>query len=335
MHLSVPRPTRGPLGVMLAALALGMTLAVAPHSAAPANAADGELLISEDGVTWSTGLASNIFDTSGMLVPGDSLDGAFYVKNDNTFPAYLRVGLSTLHVTNWEIAQALSMTTIGTGASGASGSAAALSGAGVVCADLLQRADPVPPGGVVLVSVDLLFRQSTSGQSAQGAIAQIAFIVELSDVDLNAFAQPLCNNSATIGPAVPGVSPTPGGGTSTPAPGGGGGSGGGTGTGTGTGTGSGAGPDAGAGDPAASASPTGTSGAQGPGSVFDRPSVSTSAGTITIDGPIALDTSFFNTVRWWEEYAILILIGAALLGMLGRVYIERWLSNRRERAGQA
>jgi len=307
------------------AIGAGALLVTSPLAAAPAAAAGHDILLSQDGTTWTTSLSRNVFDTSRMMVPGDSLQGSFYVKNDRDVPAYLRVGLSALSVTDWTLAQALSLTTIGTGPSGASGTAAGFAGPGVVCSDLLQREDPLPPGGVVLVSADLLFRASTSGTTAQGEIAQIAFVVELSDVDLNAVNQPLCTNTARIGPPDPTLVPTPG---VTVTPGGGSGGTGGTGTAGGTGAGS-------AGSPGGSSPGTTTGGrdAAGGGSAgdptgpraFERPAA---AGTIAVEGVIGLDGSFFNTVRWCEEYAILLLIGAALLGMLGRVAAAKWLAER-------
>src|SRR5699024_7111478 len=124
---------RGRVSALLVGLGAVAALAVGPLPSAPAaHAASGDILISRDGVTWSNTLSTDIFDTSRMLVPGDTLEGSFYVKNAHSFPAYLRVGLSALSVTNWELANALSLTTIGTGPRGASGSAAAFSGSGVV-----------------------------------------------------------------------------------------------------------------------------------------------------------------------------------------------------------
>jgi len=316
-----------------AAIGVAMGLVLAPGAVQPASAASSGILISADGAHWSDRLSANVFDTSRKLVPGDTLKGAFYVKNDRDSPAYLRVGLSALSVTNWALAEALSLTTIGTGASGASGSAAGFSGSGVVCSDLLQREDPIPPGGVVLVSADLLFRQSTSGTNAQGEIAQIGFIVELSDVDLNVFGQPLCTNTIRIGDPDPSLEPTPDPHVTPPSGGGGSDPSAGTGPADGGlpggidgagGAGGGAGTTPGGAGTATSGDSTFGSG-RPLGGAFDRPA---SSGTISVDGPIALDGSFFNTVRWWEEYAILVLIGAALLGMLGRVYVEKWVTAR-------
>src|SRR5690606_17188516 len=113
--LTVRARTRLAGGVsLMLGLILGVSLVAAPVSSNRAEAA-GSIPISQDGVSWTTDMRINVFDTSSMLVPGDSLAGSFYVKNDNDFPAYLRVGLSALAVTDWTLAQAISLTTIGTG----------------------------------------------------------------------------------------------------------------------------------------------------------------------------------------------------------------------------
>lgn len=295
------------------AVALGLlgALAVALLPAAPASAASsGDVLLSVDGASWSTSLDADVFQTAGALVPGDVVRGTFYVKNGRDSPAYLRLGLSALTVTSWDLAQALNLTTIGTTSDGASGSAASFAGPDVVCTDLLHRADPIQPGGVVLVTADLRFRSTTSATEAQGEIARIGFIAELSDIDLSTTGTRLCTGALTIGP----VAPTGRGATG---PGG-----------SGDGSAGGSGDSSSTVPSGGGSTPGDTGGAQPEPdraeTVGGTPATGSASGVISAGDPMD-PAGIGNTVRWWEEYAILVLIGAAMVGMLLRLGVQRRL----------
>ena len=282
-------------------------------TASPAAAVDDGLLLSPDGSTWYTSLSGSVFAADGTLVPGDTLHGRFYIMNNRDEAAYVRVGLSALTVTTFELAQQLTLTTVGTTASSASGSTVPLAAPDAVCSDFIGGGTRLAPHGIMLVSADLRFKATTPGVTAQGELAEIAFITQLSDIDLDATATPLCTGSLTIGtPAIgpdggrlggdPGSAVTPGGGT---------GSGGGPGTAGAAGTAS----DAGGGGTGSTAD-----GASGGGGTLTG-----SASDLIAVGPETGDDlpEWANSARRWEEYAILIPLGAAIAGLGARMAAAR------------
>ncbi|HWL01781.1 MAG TPA: hypothetical protein VNQ52_05335 [Microbacteriaceae bacterium] len=288
----------------VAAIAATLTLG----AAAPAQAVTGGVELSLNGVSWSSSLNGSVFPAGQSLVPGSRISGTFFVRNGTNEAAWVRVGVSNMTVTSMDFALAMNLSTVGTTNDGASGSSSKVGADDIVCSDFLNRDTPLAPGGVVRVDASLWFRPDVTGTTAQNEAAQVAFIAELAEVDLNTLGQPLCTNTLTIGPVTPAPpGPTPGG-----DPGGGG-----TGTGpadlggAGTGTGSGAGT-------------TGQSSTPGAGSTG---SIAGGSFEFGWGGPrpfTDLDANLaFNTVQWWEEYAIFVLIGAAVAGAFARIYVQR------------
>ncbi|OJX62943.1 MAG: hypothetical protein BGO95_11015 [Micrococcales bacterium 73-13] len=302
---------------VLAGTGLLVATAAMLGAAAPASAA-GELELSLDGRTWSTSLNSGIFPPGQTLVPGSTLDGTFFVRNATAGPAWIRIGVSELTVTSPDLAVAMSLSTVGTTSDAASGSTSRLNGEDIVCNDFLVRSTPLPAGGIIRVDASLSFRQTVAGTTAQDASASIAFIAELSDVDLNTVGTPLCTGSMTVGPVTSstgGTSQSGGSGNGPgPAgqPGGGGTSGGGSGTGTGSTNGT-QGGTSGSGGSGAPTAPGGSGGARA--EAFG-----------TVNGgvlQIGVEDMPFNTMRGYEEYAILVLVGAALAGAIARLTAQR------------
>lgn len=305
---------RGVIGVLAgAAIAIGAALA----PAAPARA-ETALLFSFDGVSWSPSLRGSVFPTDQVLVPGDSIRGTFFVRNATSESRWIRVGLSQLIVTHEDLADSMEFTAVGSTFNGASGGTSTLGADGLVCTDLLDRTSPLPGGAIVRVDTTLGFRASVSGTTAQDEGAELHFIAELSEIDMNAAGAPLCDGSLTIGPI--GTRSHPGGGSGDP------GSDGGTG-GSGSSGGSGrSGGDSGE----ASGAPSGpiaapTTGSIGGGALLLEPSDGGDGGTGSRAG--------YNTVQWWEEYAILVLLGAALAGATTRLAAQRRWGETRETGG--
>src|SRR5690606_8982626 len=78
----------------------------------PAEAArDDAVQVSLDGRHWADRLPDSIFPTGDRVVPGDTLDGTFYVRNGADEPLWLRVGLSELYVEREDLAIALQIAT--------------------------------------------------------------------------------------------------------------------------------------------------------------------------------------------------------------------------------
>lgn len=76
-----------------AGLALGPVLGLVPGLAAPA-AAEGQLVVSADGVAWSPSLPGPVLGVGGPWVPGDVRAGGFWVRNDAGEPGTLSVAVT-------------------------------------------------------------------------------------------------------------------------------------------------------------------------------------------------------------------------------------------------
>jgi hypothetical protein len=314
---------------LAALLSLGLIVGgtAALGIAAPASA-DDALQLSLDGRHWSTMLTDTVFPRGSTLIPGSSLDGTFFIRNASGGPAWVRVGVSSLTVTSPELAIGMNLTTIGTTSDSASGTTSRLSAGDIVCTDILARATPLPAGGIVRVDASLAFRMSVSGSTAQQEAAQVDFIAELSDANLNSMSVPLCNGTTTIGPVDP-APPGGGGGGSTGGSGGtNGNAGSGTG-GTGTGTGSGTGGTGSGSDSGSGAAPDGSNAG---GDVAQQSTIGSIGGG---SFEVGLDEDIpFNTVHWSEEYAILVLVIAALVGAIGRLIAQRrWVDHDQRMGG--
>lgn len=71
-------------------LVLAVVVAAALAGASAAHAAD-EIGLSDDGVTWSSGLDGPLFDPGVRWVPGDSRTESFYVRNEGPSGASLTI----------------------------------------------------------------------------------------------------------------------------------------------------------------------------------------------------------------------------------------------------
>lgn len=90
------------------ALLLGTALSVG--GASPAQAAD-EVLVSPNGVTFSSMYPGILFDGIAHYVPGDTDQETFYVRNGGTTPGHLRVTLTDTVASDTDFADAFTVST--------------------------------------------------------------------------------------------------------------------------------------------------------------------------------------------------------------------------------
>lgn len=152
----------------VAALVLG--------AAVPAQASEGSVLVSTDGVTFSSTLPAGVFD-SAVMIPGASQTATLYVKNDSAVPSELFVTATGITASSREFASALSLRA--TSAASPTGPAIPLGGASR-CATLL--AEPLAPGAVTRLTLTLAMADVTA-QVAQGATisANVGVALQQSD----------------------------------------------------------------------------------------------------------------------------------------------------------
>jgi hypothetical protein len=171
--------------ILVGAIGLGLALsALAPST--PAHAA-GSIGISDDGVTYGSAFPGTLFDETWVLVPLDSESESFYVRNDTSEPAFLRITLRDVSYSDPAYGAAL---TVSASTLTAIGSPRALSAA-TPCA-ILVEGQTVQPGEVVPITAVLELGDLT-GSAGQNATADFTMRVELHDTSTGALPAAACS----------------------------------------------------------------------------------------------------------------------------------------------
>lgn len=150
---------------------LALALGGAPVAAAPG---DG-IQVSPDGVTYAASLPGGLFDQITISVPGDSQSAEFWISNIGPVPAYLRVAVANVAVSDPVLAGALSVNASTTAHPGTPAALAAAQPCQV-----LTEGDLLLPGDTVHVSATLALGD-LDGLSGQGGTATFALRVGLTD----------------------------------------------------------------------------------------------------------------------------------------------------------
>lgn len=275
--------------IAVAAALLGL-LGSTPASAA---AGVGTIELSDDGITFADSYPGSLFDSIALLVPGDSQSETIYVHNGGTAAGYLRITLADVTYSDRAYADALRVTT---STPDNTGTAHAISSANPC--QVTSEGILVQPGAIVPVNTQLTLG-NLNGSDGQSATASLTLRLTLTDTALGSLPPTSCGSIADSGTVIPVVPATP----STPA-----------GDGTGGAT-----------------SPDNSGAVIQPGSGIPVPTPSPSP-AITEAAPNAgLVPSFSagfsldpNTWRLYQEYLVLILVLAAMIGAF-----LSWLVGRR------
>lgn len=174
------------------AVAAAMVFVQAPS----ATAAPGGVELSLDGVSYTSSAPGALFTTISELVPGDSDQATFYLRNSASEPGYLRITLRDVVSSNTDFAGAL---TLGASTAGHPGTPVSLLEANP-CWVLLEG-QIVAPGEVVTVTTSLALGQ-LNGRAGQGATATAALGVALSGTAAQ-LPRTDCGQSGTVLPVVP------------------------------------------------------------------------------------------------------------------------------------
>lgn len=176
-------------------------LAPAPASAAPAG---GDLLLSADGIHFSESYRGELFHEVGAMVPGDSQDGRFWVRNATSEIAYLRVGIGSVGTSTVKFLESLRMTA---GAGDAESGELSLT-TSLVCTSLLA---PIPLAAGEDVRVDLTVGLDPAAEvETQDASTDITMVASLSNAAPVEFGDDVCRGDFEAIPAVePSATPSP------------------------------------------------------------------------------------------------------------------------------
>lgn len=154
---------RAAVAAILAALVAGTV--VATVSAAPARAADqSPILLSRDGVVWSTTLPGGIFEEFRGAVPGDTVSKAVWVHN----PLSESVTLTVRAINVWQSSGDLGRAVTVDGAAGSVSLPAALTLASLANCSTLAPQSIVPAGGRARIALTIAMLDVGS-KVAQGA----------------------------------------------------------------------------------------------------------------------------------------------------------------------
>lgn len=246
---------------------VGVTAALLLVHVPSAAAAPGGVEVSFDGVNFSSSASGALFTTISHLVPGDSDEATFYLRNSASEPGFLRITLRDVTTSNTDFADALTLSARTHGHTGAPTTLLVANPCWV-----LLEGQIVVPGEVVRVTTSLALGQ-LQGLAGQGATATAALGVALSSTAVQ-LPPTDCGQSETVLPVVlqPPTRPA-----------------------TSTATGS----TGAVGDANASISPTKPSSPEADLPVLNLPQL------------LGIDP---NTWHLFEEYLILVPIGASIIG---------------------
>ena len=194
------------LGLAAAALGAVVALVTAGVLAAPAAHASTSqpVQFSADGIHWSDSYTGALFGGV-LLVPGGSVDRAFYVRNGASDPAMLRVTLYDVATTDTHLATAMS---ISTSMPGLPGAPVPVTDARP-CATLSQGQVLAAGDGIRLDNVAAL--ADLNGLGGQSRSVSFKLAVSLSSTDSAAPAPNSCPTDFSTGTVV--GAPSTGGGT--------------------------------------------------------------------------------------------------------------------------
>ncbi|CAN5340903.1 hypothetical protein BH11ACT4_BH11ACT4_24530 [soil metagenome] len=155
---------------VIAALVLGGAL--------PAGASTtGSILLSSDGIHFSSALPGGVFAPGAAMIPGATRTATLWVKNDSTIASELVVGAAALAGSGRDLARSL---TLQAASASTPGGAPASLDPSAGCATLL--AEPLAAGDVTRLTLTLAM-SDVGGQVAQGQALAAAVTLALREAD--------------------------------------------------------------------------------------------------------------------------------------------------------
>jgi hypothetical protein len=190
------RLTRSAVGFVLAAASAAViSLGSAPGAA---TAAPPEMLLSTDGVHFGPTLAAGLFDGLDLLVPGDSVDARFWVRNSSPDAGVIRIVVADLVVPSPAFASGITLTSN-------DGSQLRTSSLGELAAcSVIVPSRTIAAGAIVRIDLTVRMLPTLVGLEAQDEVADLEFGVAMRDAASGPF--PAVNGcaSTTVPAAGPG-----------------------------------------------------------------------------------------------------------------------------------
>lgn len=184
----------------------------------PAAVASGGAEVSFDGVAYSGRVTGSIFTSVNRMVPGDSQQASFTIRNGSSRPAFVRIVMKDARYDDAALAGAM---TFSADAAGAAAAVVPLLQAAPCW--VLSEGQVISPGGTLRVTAAAQLGD-LDGTAGQNATAAVDFGVSLSDIPPGTLAPDDCGSvdiaipaipsSATAAPATPPAGGMPGRGSS-------------------------------------------------------------------------------------------------------------------------
>ncbi|MGO4105968.1 LPXTG cell wall anchor domain-containing protein [Leifsonia sp. YAF41] len=192
--------------VAAVALAAGVTSALAVAGvAAPASAASDQILVSADGVSWSTSLNADLFAGAGLLIPEGSQSASLWVKNPTDRPVEVRLSARNVSFSSPDFSANLSLASWNS----VDDETLTTQGDAVTKCEILVNSQSLAAGGVLKAIVTLTMAD-VFDLVAQDADANVNVMVSMRDAAAGAFPASACDDDGVIvGPTTP-TAPTPG-----------------------------------------------------------------------------------------------------------------------------
>jgi LPXTG-motif cell wall-anchored protein len=178
--------------VAVAAAALVANAATLGLSAAPAEAAAPVVLVSTDGVNYQPSLGVGLFDSAGLLVPGDTATSDLWIKNPLSTPAIVRVNVGDLATSSVELADNLQVTALDT----ANGSSVTATWSQLATCDVMVDPVTVAGGAVLRIHLTLAMLNAT-GVVAQLQNGSLTATIQARDAAGGAFPASTCDPAVT------------------------------------------------------------------------------------------------------------------------------------------
>lgn len=187
----------------LVGTAVGVAL-LAP-SATPAAAADPvEVLFSSDGIVFSSIAPEGILDPLSILVPGESLASALWIRNPASTPAIVRVSVTGVRIPSIPFAEDVSITTSTSPGGGTrSSTLAKLSECG-----MLVPSQMIEGGATMRLGLSFAMPEDALNAS-QSQRADLSLLIAMRDADAGEFAESACDDPG-VGVSPKPAMPTPG-----------------------------------------------------------------------------------------------------------------------------
>ena len=186
--------TRIVAGLAALVLAAGVCASVGPAAAVASETTPSvDLLVSADGVNFSSALAGNLFEGSSLLIPGGSVASDLWIKNPSGAPAVLRVSARGIAISSGALADGVTMSAWDSGTDATR--TATLRD--VVECQIIVPSQAIAAGATMKMVVRYTMADLT-GVTAQHDSANLGFMVAMRDAEAGPFPESACEDDGVL-----------------------------------------------------------------------------------------------------------------------------------------